>query len=156
MFDVRLGLNGFGLVATQDILSGTKIFKISGDILGRAEVALLDDDSEARCVQVGPALFIGPTGDSHDFLNHSCNPNAKILFENDDSIWVAAIQDINSGVEITIDYSTTMFKDEWTMNCNCGFEGCRNVIVEFLKLPENFSRALIERGMVAPYILESR
>jgi SET domain-containing protein len=91
---------------------------------------------------VAPNLYLGPDvspeekDDPGDVVNHSCDPNSKIviygsgLFQPLVSclICLVAIRDIAAGEEITYDYEATMYDDPWTMKCNCGLPCCRGVI----------------------------
>ncbi len=56
------------------------------------------------------------------FVNHSCNPNTKVMDSAD-----VAIRDITKGEEITSDYSFSLTPGE-TFDCNCGADNCVGVL----------------------------
>jgi hypothetical protein len=92
-----------------------------------------------RYLQVARDLYVGPDSgpddlpdDPGDFMNHSCNPNCRIVV-NLPSIHLVAQRDISAGEEITYDYGSTMHNDPWEMKCNCGAPECRGVIRESRK-----------------------
>lgn len=73
-------------------------------------------------LEVYPGIYIGPSRNESDYINHSCDPNCimvnKILF---------AIKDIKTGEQITYDYSNFIY-DDWYMDCLCGSENCKGRI----------------------------
>lgn len=56
------------------------------------------------------------------FVNHSCNPNTRVINYRD-----VAIRDIKKGEEITGDYSSEN-NPNLKIKCNCGSKKCRGVI----------------------------
>lgn len=69
--------------------------------------------------------------DASKYWNHSCDPNTaplttKILYMD------IAIKDIESGEELTFDYSLVL-SPRWPLSfrCNCGTKNCRSVIPKF-------------------------
>ena len=54
-------------------------------------------------------LFIVPivTEDLGRWLNHSYEPNSKVCYHRNSKYYIVAIQDINKGDEITINYNDT-------------------------------------------------
>lgn len=108
---------------------------------------------EADYMQVGPDLYMGPSGNEEDYLNHSCSPNAFLCIEGngkDLKVNLLALRNIQSGEEITYDYSLTMWNDPWEISCNCGVEACRGTIYEFSRLPQERKKAYA--GIVPPYV----
>ena len=103
---------------------------------------------------------MGPTGDMDDFMNHSCNPNAALIIPTEKQpilgvvfVNFVALSDIEVGDEITWDYSTTMYQDDWEIDCRCGSRNCRKRIREFRYLPADVQQKYILMGIVAAYIL---
>ena len=84
----------------------------------------------------GRVLLLGPPD---CYLNHSCDPNAYILYERSTSYLVAR-RDILAGEEITIDYAMNLTGgDSWP--CNCGAARCRQVVRgDFFSLPCSLQR----------------
>lgn len=93
---------------------------------------------------------MGPSGDTDDFFNHSCAPNAGLKI--DGKVFLIAIQNIANGDEITWDYSTTMDADDWEMDCNCGSKNCRGRIRDFKYIPQDTQKRYLDLGIVPEYI----
>ena len=66
----------------------------------------------------------GSLGRVFQHLNHSCNPNCRLIVDDDGgSFTVDAIQHIQTGSELTIDYSLAgMFP--LAFHCVCGMAAC--------------------------------
>lgn len=72
-------------------------------------------------------------------LNHSCDPNAYEVFD-DDVAWLAARRPIAAGDEITCDYNINI-ADGTAWPCRCGALRCRGIVVgDFFLLPEEWQR----------------
>lgn len=123
----------------------------SGSILGRCftteDLIKPEDD---RYLQVGKDLFIGPSGEIDDLINHSCEPNSAVLIENKKAS-LFSIKDISEGDEITYDYSLQMCDEPWTMECKCGSKNCRKLIKEYKFLPKSLKKFYLELGFVPDY-----
>ncbi len=103
-------------------------------------------------VQIGKDSYMGPSGGLDDFVNHSCDPNSGLVITNT-RVELVAIRDIKSGEEITWDYSTTMYGDDWKMNCQCNSVYCRHVVGNFIDLPDEIRKKYIQLGVVPSYNL---
>lgn len=114
------------------------------------EIPPLVRPEDDRYIQIGPDAYLGPSGATDDLVNHSCDPNAGVIITGK-SVALNAIRDIAEGEEITWDYSTTMFEDDWTMACHCGSPLCRGVIREFRLLPKEIRKRYISLGIVPSY-----
>jgi len=85
------------------------------------------------------------------YLNHSCEPNCVILGRTR----VVALSTIGKGEEVTIDYSTNVGWDGYSMECHCGARGCRRIIRSYRYLDPQLrgrygacvSRFLLERSI---------
>ena len=53
--------------------------------------------------QVDEDLYMGPSGEADDYVNHSCDPNSAFLHRNGDHFLVA-LKPIAAGTELTFDY----------------------------------------------------
>ncbi|NHK32750.1 MAG: SET domain-containing protein, partial [Asgard group archaeon] len=67
------------------------------------------------------------------FMNHSCEPNCVIKMKTLKITDYFALRDIESGEELTHDYSLTSVdqfagKGFWVLDCNCGSEKCRGKV----------------------------
>ncbi len=102
-------------------------------------------------LQIGERLFLGPSGEVDDYVNHSCNPSAGIR-EVGDEFWLVAIKPIGPNDEVTFDYSTTMDDDGWQMSCRCGSSECRTVIRDYKRLPANIQQKYLELGIIPRFL----
>lgn len=95
--------------------------------------------------------YIVPRKSSHGwFLNHSCEPNSGILGRTS----IVALCNISRGEQVTIDYSTNIGWDGFTMGCRCGDRNCRRVIRSYKYLTDKH-KSFYGRH-VSPYLQESR
>ncbi|MCX5812827.1 MAG: SET domain-containing protein-lysine N-methyltransferase [Proteobacteria bacterium] len=149
--------HGKGVFAGRKFKAGEMIIEFKGNFMTyeeQADLCLVED----RYVQVGHNLFMGPSGDIDDYINHSCNPNAALIIPAGDAVRggvaLIALREINEDEEITFDYSTTMDEDDWEMDCGCGSEKCRKRIRDFKYLPEDTQEKYIRLGIVPDYIMK--
>lgn len=98
-------------------------------------------------LQVAPDQFISPSGQADDFVNHSCEPNCALYFENDGLV-LRAIKNIAPGQELSFDYGTIMFSEPTTFQCECGSPKCRGMIGNFYSLPEELRQKYQAKNMV--------
>jgi hypothetical protein len=84
----------------------------------------------------GKIVLLGPP-DRH--VNHSCDPNAYVLYEGDRSFLVAR-RDLAVDEEITVDYNINITGGTaWP--CHCGATRCRGTVVgDFFLLPLDIQR----------------
>ncbi len=151
LFVIKNGRFGKLVCANKFFEKGQKILDFSGPVLLRSElpenIATPEDD---RFLQVGINLFIGPSGGVDDLINHSCEPNSAVMIK-DKNASLFAIKDIQSGDEITYDYSLQMNDEQWTMQCRCGAKCCRLVIKEYRFIPESLKDHYLKLGFVPDY-----
>ena len=149
LLKIQNGQNGvFSKVAIQ---KGDHIIDFCGKILDKQELPdSIESPEEDRFVQISKYKFLGPSGKFDDFINHSCNPNSG-LHINNNQVALIAIKDIKKDEEITWDYSTTMFDDNWIMKCACDSANCRGVIKEFKFLPAELKQRYMAFGVVPTY-----
>ena len=153
---LRMGHNHLGLAvfAKKRFEKGERILRFTGEIFHIDE---LPDDYSGRqdqWVQIGANEFMGPSGRVDDYINHSCNPNSGLVF-NEDGVVLIAIKNIEIGEEINWDYSTTMIGLDWSMHCECRSHNCRRRILGFDTVPQSEKMRYIGLGIVPKYILES-
>lgn len=150
-FAVRDTISGKGVFADRQFAKGTVLFPFTGPVLPESALPTPYATAEDHYIQVGPKRFMGPSGGIDDLVNHSCDPNAGLVFRSD-RIDIVAIRDIPAGEEIAFDYSTTMRDDPWTMRCACGSPTCRGVVAEFARLPDDVKKRYLELGIVPSYV----
>lgn len=127
------------------------IVEFTGEIHHRDSIPKTYAGEDDRYFQVGVHRFMGASNTVDDLMNHSCDPNGGLKFT-EYGIFLIALKPIMVGDEITWDYSTTMYKNDWSMRCRCGSEICRKRVEEFLELPRERQEYYLKHGVVAPYI----
>ena len=133
IYEVRTSeISGDGLFAAKPISKGTKIVEYVGEVVSKEEGIKRDDESmkttgKTYIFQLDKEHDIDGGVDYNDakYANHSCDPNAKFVYE-DRHIWIVAIKDIQPGDEITFNYEFEYdyegeFKD---YPCKCGSSRC--------------------------------
>jgi hypothetical protein len=90
--------------------------------LHKEELALLSQDGSDFSImessrQNTTSLMLGPAR----FVNHDCNPNARLDLQGSSGAKITAIKDIQSGQEITVSYGDDYFGDN---NQDCLCETC--------------------------------
>ena len=147
--------NGMGIVTMQNFQKGDVVFEVRGKLITCDEDDSVDEQTRSNTYRYSDDLYLSPAGNIGDFLNHSCNPNARVTKEGK-KLFVRAIKTIPKNKEVLIDYSTiTASDDSWTMKCNCGSAKCRGVIKKFRTLPKELRQKYISDGMVPQHILEN-
>ena len=144
--------HGQGVFAGCRIEAGEEILVFSGPIVTSQAVPEPGLAEHDYYLQIGEDLFLGPSGDLDDFVNHSCDPNAGVVV-NGTGARLVAIRPISPGEEITFDYSTTMYKAPVEMDCCCQSTLCRGRIKDYLSLPENVQERYASLGIIPDFIL---
>lgn len=142
---------GKAVFALTPFSAGCPIIEFKGP---RIHCSKLPDDrpgASDHFMQIGPELYLGPSGDLDDLINHSCDPNAGLKFQHID-IHLVAVRDIAAGEEVTWDYSTTLFETPWVMNCACGSQICRGTIGDFRSLPRSVQCRYRALGVIPSYL----
>jgi len=131
--------HGLGVFSTRSFA----VHELIGPIRG----AVIDDPKYESdyCMELGEHLALEPESPFR-FVNHSCQPNCRLLELEPDSadaetanvgdLWLEALCDIAPGEQITIDYG---WPARAAIPCRCGCPECRGWIV-----------AATERHRVAP------
>ena len=143
---------GKAVFAGKKYIEGEFIVQFTGKVYSREEYLHLHDPDNNHYIQVGENIFMGPSGNADDLINHSCNPNCGLKISSD-GVFLYAIRDINPGEEITFDYSTTMDEEHWEMDCCCGDPKCRKKIKDFKYLPEDIKKLYVSLGIVPKHII---
>jgi hypothetical protein len=153
---VRKSRNGNGIFTLRDFVAEEKIFEVTGDFVSCDVEEKMEDEVRNNTYRFDKDKFISPGNTIGKFLNHSCEPNAKIVKEQD-KLFVVAIDDIKSNQEIFFDYSTVGARDDiWQMevSCNCGSKNCRKIIADYTTLPREVLDDYKKRKIIPDYILE--
>jgi hypothetical protein len=149
--EVLTSINGKGVFSLEDIHPGEIILQFGGPIFSGAEIPYLSEPKNDYFLQIDEDLYLGPSGELDDYINHACHPNTGLVFGKE-SLGLKAIRFIPERSEITYDYSTTMDGFWGEMTCNCGLATCRKKIINFLDLPEMIQQRYSAWGIVPEYI----
>jgi putative endonuclease len=155
---VRTGISsiGNGLFAMRLFKSGEVVFRLRGRIRHYTYLLRHPGAIQDNAYRFGPETYLSPEGELGDFLNHSCEPNAKIR-KSRGQLFVVALRAIPPNTEVVIDYSTILAVDDvWRMRCRCGSRHCRKLIRAFSTLPPELQDAYRTSGIVPEYILRIR
>lgn len=141
---------GMGVIATLPIKKDELILSFTLDDTDRIVTA-----EEAKQLSEYEQNHLMPLGDERYALdtsvpgvvNHSCEPNSFVEFDETFNCRLIALKNIEKGEEITKDYSLAAFdqvdNDQgWAMECACGSKNCRKKIQgDFFTMPLDFQRA---------------
>jgi hypothetical protein len=110
-----------GVFATQDICSGSVIFRLQGTISTRPSKYTIQIGDERHLG--APAIVTASNKLDYcwKYLNHSCAPNG---FINVNDLTFMALTGIAAGDEITFNYLTTEAAMDVPFNCRCGSKNC--------------------------------
>jgi SET domain-containing protein len=126
----RSPIHGYGVVARRDIQADEVIAEVEG-VMYRADQ--LGDDT--HCLYVDDDTYFDMV-DQTRWINHSCDPNAKVDAGLDEKgeAWarIIAIRAIKAGEEIAYHYG---FPWHLAEPCRCGATGCVGWIVDPDELP---------------------
>ena len=150
---IKKSRNGNGIFSARDFLAGEKIFEVTGTFMTGDEDDEVDEKTRANAFRYDSEKYISPNGEIGDFLNHSCEPNSRVV-KSRGKLFVVAVNAIAKSAEIVIDYSTIIAPDDsWEMDCNCGSGKCRGTIGKFNSLPKRTRQKYVSARMVPHYIL---
>ena len=145
--------HGKGVFCAEDIDSGEEILQFGGQIVGFENLPQPYTSQNDYYLQIGECKFLGPSGNLDDYVNHSCVPNAGVIFGSG-VIKLIAVVFIPVGSQITFDYSTTMDNFGWEMACACGSNKCRQKVQNFVDISEHIQAEYVNRGIVPNYIIK--
>lgn len=153
VLSVKKSKNGRGVFAKRDFKSGEVVLELKGELITCYEDDDLDNRTRSNTIRYSNEMFLSPKGELGELVNHSCNPNSKIV-KKSKKLFLVAIKPILKNEEVLFDYSTIIASDDiWTMRCNCGSKNCRKVVKSFNKLPKKLQSTYIKEKIVPKYIL---
>lgn len=136
--EVRPHGDGQALFAAADIAAGERLLALARVFVTTIGRYTIQIDGERH--QAG-------TGEADDYMNHSCEPSARLDFE---TLEVFAVRPIAAGDLITFNYLSS----EWDMvepfSCECGSSGCLGIIRGFRHLNADQRQALLH--LASPYL----
>ncbi|MHC4598635.1 MAG: SET domain-containing protein [Planctomycetota bacterium] len=136
--------HGTGVITLSEICKGEIILEFTGPVLSRGELPLPLVPEGDLFLQIGEDLFLSPSGEIDDYINHSCSPNCGVVVGPFTTARLVALRTIHPGESVVFDYSTTMDNAPCIMDCSCGSPDCRSWITDFLGLPQTLQRAYLE------------
>lgn len=122
-------IHGIGVFATREIRKGTRIFKYEGAVISEEKAIRLEfQGKDDYLFDLENGTFVdGDLSKPCTRINHSCDPNCYVEFENGEIIFYAAKR-IKKNAELTFDYA---FDPEYEHTpCGCNSRNCRGVINE--------------------------
>lgn len=146
-------VHGKGVFTEEKIYAGELILQFDGPVVHADRLPRPYSAENDYYLQIGPEIFLGPSDDLDDFVNHSCDPNCGVIISSG-IIGLVSITPISPGSEITFDYSTTMDNFWWEMSCACGSKKCRQKVQNFVDLAVEIKQRYVQLGIVPDYILQ--
>ena len=132
-------IEGLGLFARRSFLAGECIRQISVVREVTTDAPLREDLGERsdHCDYPDGKIVLLGFPDRH--VNHSCDPNAYVAYQ-DNRCYLVARRTIPGGSEITCDYNINLTAGtSWP--CHCGAARCRGETVgDFFQLPPDIQR----------------
>jgi len=98
--------------------------------------------------------YLGPSGDYDDYVNHSCNPNTKVVVIYTRA-FLYSIKNIKPEEEITFDYST-IIKSDYKFKCNCKQFNCRKTIGNLSTIDSKTLEKYKNLNLIPQFILENK
>lgn len=149
---VKKSRNGQGIYTTKNFKPAEALFHIQGKRKHYTTLLSRGGTFLDNCFRISENYYLSPEGYIGVYLNHSCEPNARVV-KKGSRLFVRAITDIPTDTEVLIDYSTiTAGDDIWTMRCNCGSITCRKLVKNFSKLPHTLREKYKTLHIVPAYI----
>lgn len=141
-----------GVIAHRVFKPGHLIFIVAGPVVQKRTIYTFPIDLHHH---INPATESGEPTLGH-FLNHSCQPNARvhIVRTSDNYIEIIARSKIGPGEEVTIDYALMEYTTAARKTpCQCGSARCRGYIMGYKDLPESRKGQYQKEGVVTDYLL---
>lgn len=133
-FEVRSSsIDEKGIFAVKPIPKGVRLIEYVGErVRGEVLKQRAERDRAAGrhyLFELGDGVFVdGLSGGNESiYINHSCEANCDVEFEQD-RIWIVSLRDIAVGEELVYDYAFDL-DDEPPTPCRCGSAHCRGHIL---------------------------
>jgi SET domain-containing protein len=122
-------IQGQGLFAVTTIERGTRVIEYVGEKIDGIEMVRRCAAGNHFIFGLGDGYYIDGALESNfaRLINHSCEPNCEILWD-DGRIWIVARRDVRTGEEITFNYSYDL-ENYRQYPCHCGSLNCAGYIV---------------------------
>ncbi|MBS3110035.1 SET domain-containing protein-lysine N-methyltransferase [Candidatus Woesearchaeota archaeon] len=133
-------IHNMGVFAKAEITPGTKVIEYIGEKISKEEGTRRSDATEALAKtrhDIG-STYIFELNDEWDidgdvpgnlakYINHSCEPNCNIMFD-DNKIYIVANKEIKAGEELTYNYGFDE-EDYQDHPCRCNSPNCVGYIL---------------------------
>lgn len=133
---------GLGIKTQQTIKSGSFIIEYVGEILHKHELEnrlknQYSNDTHHYAMHLEKAFVVDSRnmGNLSRFINHSCQPNAKIdkwVVNGLPCLALFSTRNINPEEEITFDYNYMAYNANDQIPCKCGAKCCRKFLSKVL------------------------
>jgi hypothetical protein len=133
------GKGGQGVFATRPFARGVLLAAYGGAIVTDAELKMLSPEERLYTLQVEDDLHLVTPLDhvgGADFINHSCDPNARLSGTTN----LVALRAILTDEEICFDYAMSDSNIYMDFACHCGAPTCRKLIQ-----PDDWRRPELQR-----------
>ncbi|MBU0975905.1 MAG: SET domain-containing protein-lysine N-methyltransferase [Patescibacteria group bacterium] len=124
-------IEGKGYFADENVPKGTIVYFYGEDDVrySKEDLEKLNKKEKDRLLEdaVEDEFGIWVETSTGLYTNHSCDPNIMPLFIGSQYTSIV-VKDIESGDEITVDYSQFFSSTKWEMKCKCGTKQCRKTI----------------------------
>jgi len=130
--------HGLGVFAAQNF--------VVGDRLAIFEAEFVEYPTKYT-IQVDKRKHLVTEGNLGAFLNHSCDPNSRIVAE---TLEVIANRPIKKGEEVTFNYLSSEWEMASPFTCRCGSKNCMGTIKGFRQLSMDQKMQLADLAL--PYL----
>lgn len=123
-----------GLFAKKFIKKGTRVIEYTGEKITSKEADRREELNDKIGITyifiLNSRYCIDGAVDGNDsiYINHSCNPNLKVVIKNN-HIYLYAIKNIKKDEELSYDYAFDYDPDNLVI-CHCASPNCRGFINE--------------------------
>lgn len=148
---------GKGIYAKEEIKKGSVVYVLDGVEVSETECdkmvadGLINNDDPLQISRDSYLLL----DEVSILFNHSCDPNVALSGKST----MVAMKDIESGEQITYDYSVLVppYNDTFTTmkNCLCCTSKCRKSLGNILTVPKKTVNKYVEGGFLQDFILEA-
>jgi len=116
LFVKESGIHGLGIFTSVSIAAGEEIMIIKGEVISESECVRREEDENNVYIFWNGDNYIDVSNTAKiKYINHSCSYNCEVRDRDDETLWLAATKDIQSGEELVIDYGY----DEIYKSCSC-------------------------------------
>lgn len=123
-------IQGLGLFALRNFNRGERLLAYAGSV-STVRPAQASASSPIYALEIRPGLWLDGSGQANisRHANHSCAPNAELVFVDESAgAWLIAQENIPADAEITFDYGFNLAESLF-QPCRCGQPDCIGYII---------------------------